>query len=216
MPTADVIARFLVGAQDQLQKPIRAYFDVVERFGADSIQATIAAPLTRAEMERTLRNVHIQAGLIASAGNPTPGQLRELQALIGSDERYLRGFMDALPKLSREQALVRTNMYAATAKNTVAQVETVDIPLPIRPRDGQTECTWHCRCALNIVYLFGAGNYNVFWLLDQTGGVEHCADCLRLARVWRPLRIRNGQIVGSKMISDHDFAHLKHALMRAA
>jgi hypothetical protein len=48
------------------------------------------------------------------------------------------------------------------------------------------------------------------------GGVEHCDDCIRLNASWRPLQIRDGQIVGTKMLRAQDYARVKKLLQVAA
>lgn len=65
--------------------------------------------------------------------------------------------------------------------------------LPQYPGDGNTACKVGCQCHLVIVPLEGT-NWDVYWTL---GIAEHCKDCLRLARTWNPLRIRNGSIIGN-------------------
>ncbi len=80
--------------------------------------------------------------------------------------------------------------------------------LPVYPKDDSLDCTWHCKCGLNIIYLFGEGNYDVYWLLD-VDGVEHCDSCLGLAASWRPLSIRKGFIVNQKQVHAVDIAMLR-------
>lgn len=63
--------------------------------------------------------------------------------------------------------------------------------LPNYPGDCQTECCKGCKCWLDIRQLTGEQNFDVYWML---GRAEHCTGCLRLNALWKPLRIRNGEI----------------------
>lgn len=82
---------------------------------------------------------------------------------------------------------------ASTTFYERGNAESYGLPvLPQYPGDGQTRCHKGCQCYLSILSLPGNGNFDVRWLL---GLAEHCPDCLRLAREWNPLRIRNGIIL---------------------
>lgn len=215
MPSNKDIALFVQNAESRLQKPIDTYFNVVDQFGADSIQAKIALSITRVDMERVVRQNHIEAMVLGNASPDLSAQAkRELQRIIGQDQAYMNRFMNEVQGMSRDSAKVRADMYANTARGTVSQAAAFDLPieLPVYPRGESLDCQWHCKCAIDVRYLFGEGNADVYWRLDQTGGVEHCASCLSLAAKWRPLKIRNGQIVGMKSVSDHDLHILEHVL----
>lgn len=210
------IARFVESAQARLHAPLDRYYEVVDKFGADSLQARVAQSITRADMERVVRQNHIEAMVLGNASPDLSSAAKaELQRIIGQDQAYMNRFMTDLPNLSQEAAKVRANMYANTARGTVSQAAAFDLPvtLPVYPRDeNQLACGFNCKCAIDVRYLFGEGNANIYWRLDQTGGVEHCEDCLRLAATWRPLQIRNNVIVGAKSVTKADFARIKAVL----
>src|SRR5512140_23981 len=213
MPSRSALNTFVSSAQERLRKPVADYYRVVDTFGRDSIQTTVAQSLTKAEMERVLRSIHTQAAVLGSAGQMDADAKSILQDIIGQDAGYLNRFMGDLPKLTQGQAISRADMYVGTAKGTVSDIATLGLPtLPIYPRDSRLDCQWHCKCATDVRYLFGEGNFDVYWMLDQRGGVEHCPSCIRLGATWRPLRIREGKIVGTKAVSEHDIAHLQRAL----
>lgn len=214
----NAIRLFLTNATERMQQPIRDYFDVIRRYGQGSLQASVAQSLTNASLERVLRSIHTQAAVLGAAGDLNQSAREILADIISQDTDYLTSFMRDLPRLSEQQALNRAALYANTAKGTVSDIATLELPtLPVYPRDAnKLDCGWHCRCAIDVRYLFGEGNYNVFWQLDQRGGIEHCDDCLRLSRVWRPLKIRNNKIVSAKQMTEHDLYVLKAALLRIA
>lgn len=214
----NAIRLFLTNATERMQQPIREYFDVIRRYGQGSLQASVAQSLTNASLERVLRSIHTQAAVLGAAGDLNQSAREILADIISQDTDYLTSFMRDLPRLSEQQALNRAALYANTAKGTVSDIATLELPtLPVYPRDAnKLDCGWHCRCAIDVRYLFGDGNWNLYWQLDQTGGVEHCNSCIRLAATWRPLKIRNGKIIGVKQLSDHDFTHLKYALRMVA
>lgn len=215
--SASAIAKFIANATARMQQPIREYFSVINRFGAGSLQASVALSLTNVELERVVRSIHTQAAVLGAAGDLNKSAREILTDIVSQDTFYLNNFMRDLPRLSEQQALNRAALYVGTAKGTISDIATLDLPvLPVYPRDNRLDCTWHCKCALDVRYLFGEGNYNVFWQLDQRGGVEHCDSCLRLARTWRPLKIRNNKIVSTKLVSSHDLRVLKTALVRVA
>lgn len=216
--SVSAVATFLRNATERLQKPIREYFSVVNRFGASSLQSSVALSLTNAELERALRSIHTQAAVLGAAGELDKSARDILTDIVSQDTFYLNGFMRDLPRLTEAQALNRAALYANTAKGTISDIATLDLPtLPVYPRDEhKLDCGWHCKCALDVRYLFGVGNYDVYWQLDQRGGIEHCDSCLRLARTWRPLKIRNNKIVSAKAVTPYELHVLKSALMRMA
>jgi hypothetical protein len=218
MPSNKDIQTFVRNAQDRLQAPIDRYYEVVDKFGADSIQARVAQSITRADMERVVRQNHIEAMVMGNASTDlTPQAKRELQRIIGQDQAYMNRFMQELPNIPRGAAKVRADMYANTARGTVSQAAAFDLPieLPVYPRSDSLDCTWHCKCAISVKYLYGEGNANVYWQLDQTGGVEHCRSCVSLAAKWRPLKIRNGVIVGTKSVTEQELAILFKVMEQA-
>jgi len=216
MPARDVLTAFTEEASRRMAVAVQPYYDVVERFGVESLEARVAQSLARLDLERAVRENHIDAANIGAGGSLSPDARGVLQDIISTDIYYAERFADDLPLLSRAQALVRANMYVATQRNTITDITSLELPtLPIYPKDSRLECTWHCKCNLQVVFLFGAGNADVYWDLDPAGR-EHCDDCLRLTASWRPLQIRAGQIVGQKRLRRDDLERLKVAFARLA
>lgn len=216
MPNRDILQAFTEMASRRMADAVQPYYDIVDKYGADSTQALIAQSAARLDLERAVRDNHTDAAVIGAGGDLSSDARGVLQDIIGTDTYYAERFADDLPHLSRAQALVRADMYVNTQRNTITDITSIEVPtLPIYPRDDRLECSRHfpaCKCALDFRFLFGAGNVDVYWNLDQMGDVEHCEDCLRLAASWRPLQIRDGQIVGAKMVKESDLMHIKVAL----
>lgn len=211
MPTRDDVQRFLTNASNRMRIPIEAYYNAVERYGADSMQGRVAQSLAKTALERTLRQLHTEAGLLGAGGSLDDGARGVLNDIISTDLYYADNFADSLPKLSRAQALARSQMYLPTQLSTVNEIASLNVPtLPIYPQDERLICGHFCKCTLRIVYLFGQGNFNIYWDINPTA--EHCDDCIRLAATWRPLKIRDGEIVQVKAISDADLRHIKALL----
>lgn len=215
MPARDVLDAFVEAASERMADAVTAYYDVVDEFGADSTQALIAQSAARLDLERAVRANHIDAAVIGAGGDLSSEARSVLNDIIGTDTYYVERFADDLPNLSRAQALVRSNMYVSTQRNTIADITSLELPtLPIYPKDDRLICQWHCRCDLDVRFLFGKGNFDVYWRLDPAG-IEHCEDCERLAASWDPLEIRAGAIVGTKMLRPRDMEILKTALRMA-
>lgn len=54
-------------------------------------------------------------------------------------------------------------------------------------------CLTNCRCRLRIKWLDEEElDADVYW---ELGAAEHCDDCVKLSKQWRPLRVRGGEIV---------------------
>jgi len=214
MPARDILDAFAEAAARRMADAVQQYYDAVDKYGADSTQALVAQSLSRRDLERAIRENHIDAANIGAGGNLTSEAQSVLDDIISTDTYYVERFADDLPSLSRAQALVRSNMYVSTQRNTIADITSLELPtLPIYPKDDRLICQWHCRCDLDIRFLFGKGNFYVYWRLDPLGQ-EHCDDCLRLAATWDPLQVRGGVIVGAKMLKAHDFEVLKAAFQR--
>lgn len=211
MPSNAAVRTFLLSASERLAKPITAYYNVVERFGADSTQAVVALSLVKVDYERTLRQLHTEAALIGTSGQMTDSARGLLNDMISTDTYYAERFTAQLPQMSREAAVARSQMYLPTQLSTINEMTAVDLPtLPIYPQDSRLICQHWCKCHLDIRYLFGDGNYDVYWRM--TPEAEHCDDCLRLAATWNPLQIRANVIVNAKQVSEHDLAMLQAAL----
>lgn len=212
MPTSDDVQTFLDAASDRLGGIIDKYYNVVDKFGADSTQALVARSLTGADYARALRDLHTQAAVMASdAGNLTDDARSVLDDIIAQDTDYGAGFIDDLPNLSRGQAMARAQMYVNTQRNTINEILALEVPtLPIYPQDDRLECTYHCKCRLDIRFLFGRGNFDIYWVMDVEA--EHCESCIALNQEWNPLKIRKGQILSTKEVSAHDIAHLQRLI----
>ncbi len=211
MPSNAAVRTFLVSASERIAKPITTYYNVVERFGADSTQAVVALSLVKVDYERTLRQLHTEAALIGTSGQMNDSARGLLNDMISTDAYYAERFTAQLPQMSREAAVARSQMYLPTQLSTINEMTAVDLPtLPIYPQDNRLECKHWCKCHLDIRYLFGSGNYDVYWRM--TPEAEHCDDCLRLAATWNPLQIRSNAIVGAKQMSEHDLQHIKALL----
>jgi hypothetical protein len=208
----DVLQAFTDAASARMAAPVMAYYDIVDKYGADSTQALIALSATRLDLERAVRDAHIDAAVLASAGQLSNDATAITQDIISTDTYYVERLADDLPGLSRAQALIRANMYVSTQRNTINEIATLDLPvLPMYPKDARLICTYHCTCMLNVRYLYGSGNWDIFWNLDPQVQ-EACEDCIRLAAEWRPLQIRNGQIVNYKSAKLHDILQMKAVL----
>ncbi len=214
MPARDVLDAFVEGATERMTTVVEQYYDVVDEYGPDSTQALIAQSLARRDLERAVAQNHTAAAVIGAGGDLSNEARSVLDDIIGTDTYYVERFADDLPNLSRAQALVRAQMYVSTQRNTIVDITSLELPtLPIYPKDDRLICEWHCRCDLDIRFLFGAGNFDVYWRLDPAGR-EHCEDCERLTLSWNPLEIRKGQIVGMKMVRPRDLEILKAAFRK--
>jgi hypothetical protein len=192
-----------------------AYYDAIDRYGPDSTQAVVAQSLARVDYERVLRQLHTEGALLGTAGNLSDPARSLLQDAISTDQYYANGFTSQLPQMSREAALARTQMYLPTQISTINELAALDLPtLPIYPQDDRLICTHYCKCHLDIRYLFGEGNFDVYWRM--TPEAEHCDDCLQLAAMWNPLPIRGWQIMRAKQLSARELSILKAALLEVA
>lgn len=216
MPARDVLATFTEEAGRRMVDAVQPYYDAADQFGAGSPEANQALAQARAALEQAIRMNHVDAAVIGGGGEVSGEAKSVLQEIIGTDTYYVERFADDLPTLSRAQALVRADMYVSTQRNTITDITSLELPtLPVYPKDRQLECGHFCTCTLDIRFLFGAGNFDVYWNLDP-GVKEACPDCIRLTASWRPLKIRNGKIGGQKMIDPADVEHISRALARVA
>lgn len=216
MPSNDVIQAFTDAADAAMAGPINTYFNVVDRYGIDSTQAVVAQSLARVDLERMLRSIHTQAALLGGGGELSDDAKGILQEIVNQDGDYLNNFMTVLPNLSREQALFRSGLYVDTARNTMNDIVSLEMPtLPVYPKDrDKLDCGQWCTCTLDVHFLFGSGNYDVYWDLDPEVK-EACDSCITLSQIWKPLRIRGGVIQAVKEISQHDLQHIRALLFIA-
>jgi len=215
MTSNDVLSAYTEAASERMADPVNAYYDIVDKYGADSTQALIAQSAARLDLERAVKENHEEAAIIgAGTENISPDAYGVLNDIVSTDTYYVERFADDLPKLSRGQALVRADLYAGTQRNTITEITALEIPtLPIYPKDSRLICKNFCTCDLDIRFLFGTGNADVYWNLDPDVK-EACEDCIRLAAQWRPLQIRAGQIIGYKSVKEHDVMVMKMILDR--
>jgi hypothetical protein len=207
-------AAFESHALQRLQGPINVYFNVVDKFGADTTQATVSASLTRADMRRTLQSLHTEAALIGAGGSISSDQRAFVADVIQQDLGYMDGFMDALPRLSRAAALNRCNSYVATLRSTINELAVYNLPpLPMYPQDERLQCGRHCKCMWDIRPLFGAGNWDLYWRMNVVA--EHCPDCRRFAARYSPLQIRGGKVANIKSISEEDLRRIDALILIA-
>lgn len=216
MPARDVIDAFTDAASERMVDAVQPFYDAVDQYGASSSEAYAAQAAARVALEQAVRENHIDAAVIGGGGQLSENAKGVLQDIIGTDTYFVERFADDLPDLSRAQALVRASLYVSTQRNTMTDIVRLELPtLSIYPKGSRLECTWHCKCDLDVRFLYGNGNYDVYWRLDPDGR-EHCDDCLTLSQTWKPLRIRGGVIIGQKMLKAHDLERLKQAFARLA
>lgn len=198
----------LADTLNQLQSPINDYYDAIEGVDRSTPRGRIRYTQAVQKLSRTFET-NLRRALTAVAVLSTNGQLTGTQKIIVNNAQtqqnsYAVGFMTAIDTLTRGQALTRAAMYLPAIVHLYSDVQIQSMPaLPVRPGDGQTECTYWCKCTLEIVQV--EGGIDVTWMLHPA---EHCPDCLALAALWAPLRIRNGVI-----IDKHDYSFLSNRKM---
>lgn len=160
----------------------------------------VAQSLARADMERVLRQLHLEAALIGGRNELDADQRGILRDIVANDLQYLGRFMDALPSLSRAQALARCQAYLTTLRQTANEMAAFSLPwLPVYPGDRTAlVCKWHCKCTLDIRRREGKGNWDVYW---RRSARESCPTCRALEAAWNPLRIRDGIIAEGQMLT---------------
>lgn len=135
---------------------------------------------------------------IGGADAASDGQYDMLELLLETQMSFLAGFALALGDGNMSQELIasRLRLYFASAKQayTRGRMDVMGCPDPdVHPGDCSTDCCVHCDCGWRIERLYGAGNYNLFW---ELGTVEkHCKHCIERAKIWKPLRVRNGVFI---------------------
>lgn len=195
-------------AEDELSAPIAAYFDRLDA-GADPNGPALAR--VKADEKDTLLDMFNAAGVLGSVG-ATGGQpifdsplLARLQTLKAEQLIYLRGFMDALPNMSRAAAIARAVLYARSISQAVSELATIYIPvLPFMPGGSNLDCKFLCRCHLDIQKLeSGSRDYDITWLRSI---VDSCPTCIMLGEEWTPLMIREGKVVNGNLQKSADMA----------
>lgn len=185
------IATFIDDTISRLQAPIDAYYDAQEGTGPLSAVRRGAAAVRTFPAFRDALTRAIDAAAVI--GGDTNRAIRaRLEAVKRAQVVYAIGFIDALPGLTRVQALARAASYVSAIVQVISDVRTDSLPeLEIYPGDERLICTAWCKCTLRVVKLAGSGNYDVYWELHPA---EHCEACLSMAAQWAPLPIRNGEI----------------------
>lgn len=191
----------------QLQEPIRHYYEVIGNMEADpeawspfrKVRVATARAAASFKFRRALARAIDAAALLAVGDALTGPQRAEIIYEKNTQDQYAEGFIDSLSKLTVDQALARAASYLPSILHLYSSLQTHDMPaLPIEPGDGQTICGHWCKCTLDVRK--AEQDFDVYWVLHPA---EHCDDCLALADMWNPLRIRNGVI-----IDKHDYSFL--------
>lgn len=197
----------------QLQKPIQDYYDVIDKLDADpeawapfrKVRIAAARATASFQFRRVLARSIDSTALLAAGDALTGAQRAEVVYLKNEQDQYAAGFMDALGTITRDAALARAASYLPAMLHLYSSLQTHDMPtLPIEPGDGQTTCGHWCKCTLDIRK--NDQDFDVYWTLHPA---EHCEDCLKMASLWKPLRIRNGVI-----IDKYDYSFLSNKMRK--
>lgn len=113
----------------------------------------------------------------------------------------------------------RARLYGRSIGDPWWAGRTLALPLPAMPRDGTTQCLNNCQCRWEVVVVASGQRYDLwrdadfvqlqgvppgdllnvdaYWTL---GPVEHCQTCVARARLWSPLRIRDGVLLNTPAV----------------
>lgn len=110
----------------------------------------------------------------------------------------------------------RAGMYANATVPTYWAGAVEGLPLPAVPGDSSTQCQSNCRCKWDIKTLDESnGDYDCYWILDP--GAEHCQTCIQRDVDWKPLQVRQWQLVlPNYTITTTERKELLAEVMRAA
>lgn len=162
---------------------------------SDGINAGILDPVTWHNELVELLRVGYTAAYIDAAGRETltPFEQRQIARQVAGQVEYLNGFLDQIEADGWNEGMrARVHMYTNSARQGYALGQAGGLDLPQLPGDGRTRCLTNCKCSIRVRWLDQAvGDADVYWVL---GAAEHCSDCKRLARTWRPLRMRGGEV----------------------
>lgn len=180
---------------DQLQAPIQEYYDALDNTATNTplgkIRMGAARAIVYVKYRRALARAIDAAALLAVGDAMTGAQRAEIIYAKNEQDQYAQGFLDSLPKLTVDQALARAASYLPSILQIYSALQIHDVPtLPIEPGDGQTYCGHWCKCTLDVRK--AEQDFDIYWTLHPA---EHCEDCLKMAALWKPLRIRNGVII---------------------
>jgi hypothetical protein len=222
------------GAVTAMQAPIKAYYarlDEIDKADeSDAWKATQrkeALAKCEAALKQALADEVEKAGkLAADQASKKKWSLSDainaikdtVKGAINTLGEFLDGFLKDLPDLTYEQAMARAALYATSILQTAseAQIAFTDTELPYTPGCDDLDCSWHCRCHLEVEEKrgIGPGNFDVYWVMDPDA--EHCESCLELSKKWNPFKIRNGQWQGDFELSNTKMAHVLHLLVGAS
>jgi hypothetical protein len=205
---------------ERLQAPIQAYYEEIAaidrpRTGISRLFGPILSRLERVaartrvreRMRQTIASLHTEAAQRAAGQAGTFVDLNALRERIAAEWEALDGFLKDLPNMSEAAAKARAALYMAAVHQTEQRFRVAMLPtLPVYPGDRRLACEGFCKCHLQVERI-GSADWDVYWRLNYEA--EHCVDCINLSAEWNPLRIRNGDIVGWKALSEHDRAVLK-------
>lgn len=152
----------------------------------------------QAAMQAELRRYHLAAGVIgygrSDAAAIALGSQRAAEQIT-----YLNTWADELrdgrfPVDSASRLRQRARLYAGAGEATMMRgiTRSSGMPdLPAYPKDHSTDCRHNCYCRWDIRQV-GRADWDCFWRYDPAR--DNCKQCPRRARVWSPLRIRDGVI----------------------
>lgn len=158
----------------------------------------IAIDAWQYEVERLLAK-NITAAFMAGRGkfSLNESEITKIREWVSKQARYLESFAVDIATHPDDEEFTqkwrnRAASYATSIVNPFYSGETWGIPLPAIPGDMTSQCGQADKCSWHIVKLEGEGNWDATWRLHPA---EHCQTCLERARLWKPLQIRNYQLL---------------------
>lgn len=214
MATDQELKKFREEAIRQLKVPLIEYFEYIQD-GDTTGRRNVAKLRINADEQRALRQLHTQAAILGQDSTLTADERAQLGELIAQDQEFMDKFIEALPTLTFDQAMTRADLYLYTILNTYNIFTVMGLPpLPMMPRDSRLECSEvfpACKCTLRVVRI-NRNSWDVYWDLNAA---ESCEDCIRLQQQWSPLKIRKGEILGTKEVSDDVIKRIKEIIIIA-
>jgi hypothetical protein len=194
--------RPVVRIDDLSVRAITSRFGVLFQQHAAELARTSDVGAWRTAMREDVTRMHWQ---YYAAGKGGVGKLDQrdlsiIRAIVNEERGYLDRWGQTMlnarqagRSLPSEAAIRSRSMYYIEKANATLQRATTEAagmpPLPAYPKDGTAECRTKDRCRWVIVPVLGG--WDCYWRL---GYAEHCENCITRARVWNPLRVRNGAI----------------------
>jgi hypothetical protein len=136
-----------------------------------------------------------QAALLAAGQPLNDAAAAWLARNVGTQLQFLHDFQLVVQDADEYQAgwRARAQMYGDAIGASYEAGRTRMLPLPALPRDGTTLCLTNCKCVLDIQWIDEAkGDADVYWRMSAG---ESCSTCKARARLWAPLRFRDGRVV---------------------